>query len=675
MLAILAAAAAGGWEYYGGDQGGTKYVEAAEITRENVDNLAPVWTYRTGHIEAARESARKTKFETTPVLVEDKLLLCSPLSVVIALNPATGEEIWRRDAKIDLSMRPGNAFNCRGVAYWRDETAAQGAPCAKRVFMATNDRRLLAADFRDGAACEGFGAGGEIVVDAGTTQTWPGETQITSAPVVVGDTVVVGSAISDNVNVAAPKGAVHAFDARTGALKWSFDPIPRDAQSAEALGWRNGVPTEGHANVWAPMSVDEARGLVFLPTSSPSPDFFGGYRPGDNRYANSIVALDGATGAMKWSFQVVHHDLWDYDVPAQPLLATITKDGVKRDVVVVLTKMGLVFTLDRSTGEAVFPIEERAVPQGAEAGESLSATQPFPSAPRPLSPSVIKPKDAWGLTQWDKGACAKSIGELRAEGLFTPPSVQGTIVYPFTGGGANWGGGAYDPQTNRLFVNTSSALHIVRLVPRAETDENWHDVPNGEQAPMRGAPYAMTRAVMLSPLGLPCNPPPWGELHAIDMANGDIVWESKLGTTEELAPFGVGLKTGTPNIGGPLVTASGLVFIGAAMDSYLRAFDAASGKELWQGKLPAGGQATPMSYAYEGRQYVVIAAGGHRDMGTKKGDYIVAYALPRAGEKGPSLASRFLDRPGRRFLLLTGLSALGVLVMLTAISRFFRRRR
>ncbi|MEX0643984.1 MAG: PQQ-binding-like beta-propeller repeat protein, partial [Parvularculaceae bacterium] len=470
-------------------------------------------------------------------------------------------------------------------------------------------------------------------VDPEVTQVWPGEAQISSAPVIAGDTIIVGSAISDNVSVAAPKGVVHAFDVRTGALKWTFDPIPRD-ESAASLGWLNGAPTEGHANVWAPMSVDADRGLVFLPTSSPSPDFFGGLRPGDNRYANSVVALEAASGAVRWAFQVVHHDVWDYDAPAQPLLATIRKDGRDIDVVIEATKMGLVFTLDRETGEPVFPVEERPVPQGGAPGEVLSPTQPFPTAPRALVPSVLKPDDAWGLTPFDRGACAKSIAEARAEGLYTPPSTQGTVLYPFTGGGANWGGASFYPQTNRLYVNTSSAVHIVKLIPRAETDEDWHDVANGEQAPMRGAPFAMSRAVMLSPLGLPCNPPPWGLLHAIDMGSGEVLWESVLGTTEELAPFGLALKTGTPNVGGLLATAGGLVFVSAAMDSYLRAFDAKNGEELWQAKLPAGGQAGPMSYEFGGRQYVVIAAGGHRDMGTKKGDYLVAYALPRAGEKG-----------------------------------------
>ena len=674
FVCLFSAPAAGDWPAYGGDNGGQRYADAGEITPDNVDDLVPVWTYRTGHSAQPANILRRTKFQATPILVEGKLLFCTPFNVIVALDPATGKELWRHDPEIDMSERPGNGFVCRGVAFWRDSEAPQDAPCAARVFTGTNDRRLVAVDAADGKRCDSFGAQGEVAVDPEVTQVWPGEAQISSAPVIAGETVIVGSAISDNVSVAAPKGVVHAYDARTGAPKWSFDPIPR-GDSAASLGWLAGAPIEGHANVWAPMSVDAARGLVFLPTSSPSPDFFGGLRPGDNRYANSVVALDAETGAVRWAFQVVHHDVWDYDVPAQPLLATIEKDGRSIDVVIVATKMGLVFTLDRETGEPVFPVEERSVPQGPAPGEALSPTQPFPIAPRPLSASVITPGDAWGLTPLDRGACSKSIAAARAEGLFTPPSVQGTILYPFTGGGANWGGGAFDPHTNRLYVNTSSAIHLIKLIPRAETDDDWHDVANGEQAPMRGAPFAMSRAVMLSPLGLPCNPPPWGLLHAIDMGSGEVVWESVLGTTEELAPMGLALKTGTPNVGGPLATRGGLIFVSAAMDSYLRAFDAESGEELWQGKLPAGGQAGPMAYEHGGRQYVVIAAGGHRDMGTKKGDYLIAYALPRAGEKGPSFLSRTLNRPGGRFALNLTFAALGAASIIVAIVLLLRRRK
>lgn len=680
LFAVLAASAmsaasAQDWPYYGGDAGAMRYSGAGEITPENVARLTPAWTYRTGAVNALPEAAKRSKFEATPILVEDKLVLCTPFNVIIALDPGTGEELWRYDPQIDLKAHAANAFNCRGVAYWRDVDAATGAKCSARIFTGTNDHRVIAVDAEDGAPCAGFGEKGEVVIDPEAKLVWPGEFQITSAPVVAGGAVIVGSAIADNVSVKAAHGTVRAFDARSGAPLWSFDPIPRDA-SAPALGWKGAEPpVEGHANVWAPMSVDAARGLVFLPTSSPSPDFFGGFRPGDNRYANSVVALDAATGEIRWAFQTVHHDVWDYDIPAAPLLATITKDGAKRDVVIQTTKTGLVFTLDRDTGEPVFPVEERPVPQDGVDGEALSPTQPFPAAPAPLAPSTISPEDAYGLTPFDKAACKKAIAAARHEGIFTPPTTQGTIVYPFTGGGTNWGGASFDPSANRLYVNTSSMLHLVKLIPREETDDDWHNVPHGEQAPMRGAPYAMSRQVMLGPLGLPCNPPPWGVLHAIDMSDGSRVWDSVLGTTEELAPLGLALKTGTPNFGGPLATGGGLVFIAAALDNYLRAFDAKTGAELWQGKLPAGGQASPMTYEWKGRQYVVIASGGHSELGSTPGDYVVAFALPGPGEAGPSLKSRFLDKPGARFRTAMAAAILALALIAAGIAGLLRRRR
>ncbi len=675
--ALAGAAAAQDWTHYGGGPGGTRFAPAAEITAANVHNLVPAWTARTGHAQAPEGARENARFSATPILAEGRLALCTPFSGIVALDPGTGRVLWRRQFDIDYTLRLGNGFNCRGVSYWRDPEAARDAACAARLFMGTADHRLVSVDLATGEPCSGFGESGIVEINPGMALRWPGEFQITSPPVLVGDTVIVGSSISDNGRRAAPVGSVRAFDARTGAPRWSFDPIPREAAQARAQGW-NGEepPVEGHANVWAPMAVDEQRGLVFLPTSSPSPDFFGGMRPGDNRHANSIVALDASNGSVRWAFQAVHHDVWDYDLPAQPMLATIRKDGRARDVVIQVTKMGLVFTLDRDTGEPVFAVEERPVPQDGAPGETLSPTQPFPVAPAPLAPSEISADDAFGVAFFDRSACRERMAGARADGLYTPPSTQGTIMHPFTGGGMNWGGAAFDPATNRLIVNTSSLMHLITLLPRSATeepDEETYETEDTEFAAMRGTPYAMTREVVLSPLGLPCNPPPWGSITAVDMDSGDIAWRRNLGTTEDLAPLGVALPWGTPNVGGPLVTGGGLVFIGAAMDRYLRAFDAVSGEELWQGRLPAGGQATPMSYEWEGRQYVVIASGGHDDLGTAGGDYVVAFRLPRAGEPGPSFWSRTYDRPGGRFAALM----IGIVSVLTIVSGavFWLRRR
>lgn len=665
-------ALAGDWTAYGGDEGGMRHVSASQITPANVNELTRAWVYRTGHLSVPEDALKNSKFETTPILVEDKLALCTPFNQVITLDPGSGREIWRFDPQIKLGYRPANLFNCRGVSYWQDSTAPAGQACRSRLFMGTMDNRLIALDLDTGKPCPGFADNGSVTIKPSMPLLKPGEMQITSPPAIAGDVVVVGSAIGDNNRAIAPSGVVQAFDARNGNLLWRFDPVPRTLEAARAQGWDgDSVPTAGHANAWAPMSVDSARGLVFVPTSSPSPDFYGGLRPGDNRFANSVVALDALTGTVRWAYQTVHHDVWDYDVPAQPMLATINRDGKRVDVVIQLTKTGLVFTLDRDSGQPVFPVHEQAVPQHGAPGEVLSPTQPVPSAPPALTPSTL-PK-AFGFTPWDRGACQRRMDAARNEGLFTPPSTQGTIIYPFTGGGANWGGGAFDPMHNRLFVNTSNAMHLVTLIPRSEDEAEYReDSKHGEgYAPMTGTPYGMTREVLLSPLGVPCNPPPWGSLSAVDMDTGTLAWNSTLGTTEDIAPLGIALPTGTPNLGGPLVTGSGLVFIGAAMDRYLRAFAADNGAELWQGRLPAGGQATPMSYEWQGRQYVVIAAGGHGEAGTPRGDYVVAFALPTADEPGRSLRSRLLDHPGRRF----NLAATGVAIALLLLGLWWRKHR
>lgn len=626
--ALAQTSASADWAHYGGDAGGQRFSALTQITPENVHDLKVAWHAHTGELESRADVIRRySALETTPILVEDSLVLCSAFNVIIALDPGTGAEKWRFDPEVKFEGRKGNQYTCRGVAYWRDNGAV--GTCASRIFMGTADTRVISVDAKTGQRCTDFGQNGEVRIDPGMPLLRPGEFQITSAPVVLNGVLIVGSSIGDNARVEAPRGTLRAFDARTGAPRWSFDPIPRDPSAPNASSWLTPESMKaGHANVWAPMSIDEATGLVFVPTSSPSPDFFGGLRPGENRYANSVVALRGDTGEVVWHFQTVHHDVWDYDIPAQPTLATVTYKGVTRPAVLQATKQGLLFTLDRETGQPLIPVEERPVPQNGAPGEWLSPTQPFPIAPKALAPDRIKPEDAFGLTPWDQGACRDAIAAARSEGIYTPPSEQGTIVFPFTGGGTNWGGLAFDPKSQTVFVNTSSMMHLIRLIPADKVAAEQEGHLNREISAQRGAPFGMSRDTILSPLGLPCNPPPWGMLHAIDMRDGSIKWQVKIGTTRDLAPLGVELSTGVPNLGGPIVTAGGVVFIGATMDNFLRAFDAATGKELWRGRLPAGGQATPMTYQWNGRQYVVIAAGGHSTGGTKIGDSIVAYALP-----------------------------------------------
>jgi quinoprotein glucose dehydrogenase len=377
------------------------------------------------------------------------------------------------------------------------------------------------------------------------------------------------------------------------------------------------------------MAVDEARGLVFLPTGNPSPDYYRGNRPRADHYGSSVVALHAATGRVAWHFQTVHHDLWDYDVAAQPTLTTLVRGGHEIPAVVQGTKMGLLFVLHRETGEPLFPVEERPVPQGAAPGETLAATQPFPLKPPPLVRHGLTPDDAWGLTPFDRGSCRKRIEEsFRYDGIYTPPTLQGSIMYPGNAGGINWGGVAVDAERQLLVVNVIDIPWIVTLLPAEDFERERRENPGVEISPQKGTPYAMRREIFFSPLGLPCNEPPWGKLVAVDLQTGELRWELPFGTTRDLLPVPLALEYGLPSLGGPLLTKSGLVFIGASYDDYLRAYDAGTGQELLKLRLPAGGQATPMTYRVGGRQYVVIAAGGHARAETTLGDSLVAFALP-----------------------------------------------
>lgn len=663
-LLLLVASPALAWEHWGGDRGGQRFSPLAQITPDNVGTLLRGWEFRTGDLDSrAPEVMKRTKFEATPLFVEDSLIFCTPFNEVIALDPGTGVQKWRYDPKISTAQRPANRYNCRGVAYWVDDRAPEGAACRSRIFTGTNDVRLIALDARTGQPCADFGNGGEIKIDAGMKLEWLGEFQITSAPVIGRGVVVVGSAIADNRRVDAPLGAVRAYDARTGAPRWTFDPLVHDGIAA------------GHSNVWAPMSVDEERGLVFLPTTSPSPDFWGGQRPGNDAHANSVVALRVETGALVWAFQTVHHDVWDYDLPAQPTLARIDTGAGLRDVVIQPTKTGFVFVLDRDTGKPVWPVEERAVPQNGAEGEQLSPTQPFPTHVPPLTAQRITVSDAFGMgLGFDRAACEKLFEQSRNEGLFTPPSTQGTLIYPMTGGGVNWGSAAFDPVNQILYANTSSAVQIVTLIPR-EAAKGFNPPPGHDFGRQEGTPFAMSRAVARSPLGSLCNKPPWGEMVAVDLKAGKVLWRSTVGTSEDLAPLGIALDTGTPLLSGVVITASGLAFTGA-MDAYLRAFDAKSGRQLWLGRLPVPGVANPMTYLWKGEQYVAIGAGGHSEGGTSIGDSVVAFRLPRQGE-GASLWTRLVDRPGGRFavkMIEAGLALIAVIALFVVLWRRRKRR-
>jgi quinoprotein glucose dehydrogenase len=626
-------AATAEWTAYGGDALGARFSPLAEVTRDNVTSMVVAWTFRTGETPQAAPTRRPTAFEATPILVDGTLYLSTPLGKVFALDPATGTERWRFDAQVN-PQTPFGDFTSRGVSAWLDPGAAEGAPCRRRIFLAAMDARLIALDARTGRTCADFGEQGTVNLRTGLRNPpqSDGEYGITSPPAVVNGVVVIGSSVSDNGRTDLASGEIRAFDARTGALRWSWDPIPRTASDPAWTTWNGPVAhATGAANAWAPIAADVERDLVVIPTSSPSPDYYGGERLGANLYANSIVALRASTGARVWHFQVVHHDLWDYDVQAQPSLVVVRRDGREIPAVVQATKTGQLFVLHRETGVPIFPVQERPVPARAVAGETVSPTQPFSSLPS-FGLQHLSPDDAWGLTPLDRRRCREAIDGARYDGVFTPPGLDVTLVTPSNIGGAHWGGVAFDPARQIVVVPVNRLAALVQLIPRERHDPSRNEA-GWEYAPMRGTPYVMRRRILLSPMGLPCTPPPFGTLVAISLFTGKTIWEVPLGTTRDLVaskiflPITVG--SGTPNLGGPIITAGGLIFIGAAMDNYLRAFDVESGRELWKGRLPAGGQATPMTYRLpNGRQYVVIAAGGHGKMGTTRGDSVVAFALP-----------------------------------------------
>jgi quinoprotein glucose dehydrogenase len=602
-----------GWPTYGNDPGGTRYSPAKQINRGNVTELHVAWTYRTGALPYDEELDKKAAFEATPILIEGKLYLSTPYDHVIALNAVSGAKIWEFDPKLEHPYGFSEVTS-RGVSAWRDTSAKAGKVCGLRIFIGTLDARLIALDGETGKLCFDFGTSGEVDLTAEVKMRDPGDYQVTSAPAIYKDLVITGSSEGDNRAVTLERGIVRAFDVRTGKLRWTWDPIAPWAYQS--------TPRTGAGNAWSTLSVDAPRDLVFIPTGSASPDYYGGFRKGDNKWANSVVALRASTGEFVWGFQVVHHDLWDYDVASQPTLFA-WKDGTP--AIAITTKMGRVFLLNRLNGTPLLPVEERPVIKSDIAGEESWPTQPASTIS--LVPEKLSVEDAWGKDDKDRAWCVEQIKAARSGDIFTPPSLQGTLVFPSNVGGVNWGSAAYDPQRHLLFVDTNRLPIFVKLIPRAELEaarKNATDSDrlHGEFARQTGAPYAMFRTPLLSPSGFPCNAPPWGTVAAVDLFEGKKVWDVPLGS------FIPGMNTGTITLGGPMVTAGGIVFTAAAMDGFLRAFDSESGEEIWKYQLPAGGQATPMTYSIGGKQYLVIAAGGHGKMGTKQGDYVIAFTLP-----------------------------------------------
>ena len=601
----------------------------AQIDSGNVDRLGIAWQFRTGELGENAKHGDKLTFEATPVLWRDMLYFSTGFGSAFAVDAASGALRWRFDSGVPRDMSFAEATS-RGVSVREDARLGNDVPCQARVYLGNIIGRLHALDARTGRPCADFGDGGMVDLHRDARPRETGQYAITSPPAIAGDRIIVGSAIGDNSAVGLERGIVRALDARTGETLWSWDPIPVDPEDPARATWETGAVESGGGNAWAPLSVDVDNGLVFVPTGSPSPDFYGGERIGDNAYANSLVALSIETGAVVWHRQLVHHDVWDYDLPAQPLLVDLVKDGRQYQAVVQATKTGMVFVFDRLTGEPVYGIAERPVPQDGVEGEHLSPTQPFSALPRLVSHDPITGDDAWGLFWLDERACRKRIEALRSDGIFTPPTVSGTLMNPGYAGGSNWGGLAWHPESQLIVATVMELPMWVKLTPREEAERlmDAGEFDRTGYTEMEGTPYVLSRGSLMSGLGAPCTKPPWGRLVALNLASGEIEWHRPVGTIQDTAPALMpNLELGTPLIGGAIVTGSRLVFMGAATDNYLRAFDLGSGKELWKGRLPAGGQATPMTYAIDGRQFVVIAAGGHGGAGTTRGDYLVAFAL------------------------------------------------
>lgn len=623
----------GEWRNYGNDAGGMRFSPLEQVSPSNVNELEVAWTFRTG----PGIDGKFGNLEVTPLKVGNLLYACTSYSDVVALDAETGRQVWRWKARVDRKGFPYH--NCRGVSYY--EVPGASGMCAKRIIHAVLDAHLVALDASNGRSCQDFGDHGRVSLAEGMGPLDRGYYFVTSAPTVVRGRIVVGGWVADGQYWGEPSGAIRAFDAKSGAFAWAFD-VGRPGETSQPA--KGETYTRSTPNSWAPMSADEDLGLVYAPTGNSVPDYYGGNRRSfDDRYSTAVVAIDVLTGLPRWVYQTVHHDLWDYDNASQPTLVDLPLAGVVRRALIQPTKRGELFVLDRATGKPIFPIEERRVPQGGIVpGERLSPTQPFSVSMPSLTGPALQEKLMWGLTPVDQLLCRIAFREHRYEGQFTPPGLKANLLFPSFGGGMNWGGVSIDADRRLLIVNSIRMPTGSRLMPRAEADlagivpmsDRSHTDIGGSVAQAR-TPYAAEVKPFLSPLMMPCTQPHYGFLTAIDLNTQKVVWTRPLGDSRGSGPLGiptgVPLPVGMPNLGGSVVTRGGLVFISGTSDRMLRAFTSTTGQLLWQHELPAGGNATPMTYfsASSGRQFIVIAAGGHYAVQSRPGDYIVAYALPK----------------------------------------------
>ncbi len=614
---------AGEWHAYGRTRFGDRYSPLEQIRPGNAIDLERVWHYRTGDTRRPGDPA-ETTYEVTPLKIDDTLYLCTPHSLVIALDAASGQERWRFDPEVPVNTNRQHQ-TCRGVSYHERPNAPEDAPCKRRVFMPTADARLIALDADNSRICSGFGEGGQLNLWQGMPVVKQGFYYSTSPPVVTQNLIVVGGAINDNVSVADPSGVIRAYDANSGDLVWNWDS--GNPGETEPIG-PDETYTHNSPNSWSIMSVDPELGLVYVPLGTSSPDQWGGNRsPAMERFASSVTALSLETGQVEWSFQAVHHDIWDMDVPAQPTLLDLQIDGETVPALVQATKQGDVFVLDRRNGEPVVPVEEEPAPQGAARGDRVAPTQP--SSALSFAPDPVEGRDMWGVTMFDQLGCRIAFHKLEYRGPWTPPSTNGTLVHPGNFGVFNWGGVAVDPERQILFGTPAYLAFIHRLVPREDPQANLVSEGQPGLGENYGAPFAVELNPFLSVLGLPCQAPPWGYVAGANLRSGEIAYLRVNGTVRDLAPLPFPFEMGVPDLGGPVMTAGRVAFISGTLDRYVRAYDVTSGRKVWQDRLPAGGQATPMTYEQDGRQYLLVVAGGHGSLGTQEGDSVIAYALPR----------------------------------------------
>lgn len=633
------------WSSYGRSNYGQRYSPLSQITTQNVAQLSEAWRVETGDQKGPKD-VTETTYQATPLKLGNTLYLCTPHNWLVALDADTGAKRWVYDAKVPAESQRQHQ-TCRGVSYLpasdpnnADLTIPANAKpnlhtqdlapvqCDARLFLPTSDARLLAIDPKTGARCSNFAKDGVLDLMQHMPFKQAGYYYSTSPPIVTQGMVVVAGSVNDNYDINSPSGVIRAFDAHSGKLMWNWD----SANPSDTSPLKDGETyTVSSPNSWSVASADDKLGLIYFPMGNRTPDQLGMYRnPAEEKYSSSVVALDAKTGQAKWVQQFVHHDLWDMDTPAQPVLVDLTIDGKTVPALVQATKQGDVYVLNRATGEPILPISEQPAPQGTIAGDFASKTQP--SSALSFNPPKLTESDMWGASLLDQMICRIKFKQLRYEGRYTPPSKQGSIVYPGNFGVFNWGSVAVDPKRQVMFGMPLRFAFVSTIVDKDSDKYSADEVNTGEHGvnENKGAPYAVELNPFMSPLGVPCQQPPWGFVAGAELSTGKVAWQHKNGTIEDMTPLPLPIKMGVPGIGGPIITGGGVAFMGAAMDNYIRGYDLTSGQVLWKSRLPAGGQATPMTYLNsQGEQMVVIVAGGHGSIGTKTGDYVLAYKLAK----------------------------------------------